>query len=118
MAKKKKSKKTKKLTKKITKNMKFSEVIMKYPNTIGVMMKYGLHCVGCQAASFETIQQGAKAHGLTDKQLNAMIDEMNKIIGEKKIEYKTSPIPKEKTLAEVEESKPKKKSFFKRIFGG
>ena len=61
----------------ITKKMSFSEVISKYPETTGVFLRYGMHCVGCIAASFETIEQGAKAHGIDPdklvKDLNAAI---------------------------------------------
>ena len=101
----------KRKTKKITKNMNFLEVLNKYPQSAGIMMNYGLHCVGCQAASFETIEQGAKAHGMPSKDLNKMIDEMNKLANEKKIEYKHEPIQKKQALV-----KPKrKKSFLKRL---
>jgi len=65
---------------KITKDMTIADVVQKYPQTAEVMLSYGLHCVGCHVASFETIEQGARAHGMTDKQLVSMIDEMNKKI--------------------------------------
>ncbi|RLE44936.1 disulfide oxidoreductase, partial [Candidatus Woesearchaeota archaeon] len=48
----------------ITKKMSFSALLSKYPETIEVFLRYGMHCVGCVAASFETIEQGAKAHGI------------------------------------------------------
>ncbi len=108
---KKKVKVVKKSKQKITKNMNFLEVLNKYPQSAGIMMNYGLHCVGCQAASFETIEQGAKAHGMPSKDLNKMIDEMNKLANEKKIEYKHEPVPKKQALV-----KPKKKSFLKKLF--
>lgn len=54
---------------KITKDSKLSEVVSKYPETIEVFMKHGLHCIGCAAAQFETIEIGAKAHGMDIKKL-------------------------------------------------
>ena len=62
---------------KITKNMTFQDVMDKYPNAIDVVMNYGLHCIGCHVSAFETIEQGAKAHGLTKKDIEKMIKEMN-----------------------------------------
>jgi hybrid cluster-associated redox disulfide protein len=62
---------------KITKNMKIEEVIKKHPETIGVFVKFGFHCVGCIAANFETIEEGAKAHGLTSEEV---VEELNKIV--------------------------------------
>ena len=64
----------------ITQDMTFGEVLEKYPETAQVMLSNGLHCIGCHIASYETIMQGAKAHGMTDKQIVKMIDEMNKAI--------------------------------------
>jgi len=55
--------------KKITKEMKIAEVIKKYPETLSVFIKNGIHCIGCAAATFETIEQGAMAHGITPEEL-------------------------------------------------
>ncbi len=63
--------------------MTFGEVLEKYPETAQVMLSHGLHCVGCHIASYETIKQGAKAHGMTDKQIVTMLDGMNKAIKKK-----------------------------------
>ncbi|MBL7147565.1 MAG: DUF1858 domain-containing protein [Nanoarchaeota archaeon] len=68
---------------KITKNMKLGDVISKHPKTIEIFLKNGLHCVGCHVASFETIEQGAKAHGMSDKNIENMIKELNKKAGGK-----------------------------------
>ena len=57
--------------------MTFQDVIDKYPNAIDVVMNYGLHCIGCHVSAFETIEQGAKAHGLNKKDIEKMIKEMN-----------------------------------------
>ena len=62
---------------KITKNMTFQDVMDKYPNAIDVVMNYGLHCIGCHVSAFETIEQGAKAHGLNKKDMEKMLKEMN-----------------------------------------
>ncbi len=56
---------------KITKDMSFGEVLKKYPQTVEVFLKYGMHCVGCVVAMYETIEQGAKAHGIDVKKLLA-----------------------------------------------
>jgi hybrid cluster-associated redox disulfide protein len=68
---------------KVTKNMTLGEVVEKYPASAVIMMKYGLHCVGCHAASWETIEQGAKAHGMSSKEIDKMLKEINKEISKK-----------------------------------
>ena len=49
---------------KISKGMTLGELVAKHPETVDVMLKYGLHCVGCHMAALETIEQGALAHGM------------------------------------------------------
>ncbi len=67
---------------KIGKNMALGELVAKHPETINVMFKYGLHCVGCHMAAHETIEQGAMAHGMDSKAIERMLKEMNAAIGE------------------------------------
>ena len=63
------------MTQNVTKNMSIAEVVMKWPETAGAFMENGLHCYGCAAARFETIEQGAMAHGVDpDKLIEAIND--------------------------------------------
>jgi len=71
-------KKEKKL---ITKDMTIAEVVSKYPKAIPVLMKYGMHCIGCPMALQETLEQGLAEHGMN---IDKMIDELNKIVKKKK----------------------------------
>lgn len=64
---------------KITKDMSIEEIINKHPNSAEIMFNYGLHCVGCHVASSESLEEGAKAHGLNDKQIADMVKEINKL---------------------------------------
>lgn len=62
---------------KITKKMNIEEIIRRYPETVEVFAKYGFHCIGCAAASFENIEDGAKAHGVTVEEI---VEDLNKAI--------------------------------------
>jgi len=53
----------------VTKKMSFSELIEKYPKSVEVLMESGMHCIGCAASAFETIEQGAIIHGLNPDEL-------------------------------------------------
>jgi len=53
----------------ITREMTIEEVVNKYPETIRVFMQAGLGCLGCSAARFENIEQGAQVHGIDIDQL-------------------------------------------------
>ena len=76
-----KKKATKKEKQKITKDMVISEVVAKHPETIEVFLEHGMGCFGCGIAQFETVEQGAAAHGLDLKKL---MDDLNKIVKKKK----------------------------------
>ena len=61
----------------ITKDMSMADVLKANPQAGEVMMKYGLHCVGCPMTMMETLEQGAKGHGLSDKDIEKMLEEIN-----------------------------------------
>jgi hybrid cluster-associated redox disulfide protein len=61
---------------KITKEMTIEDIVNKYPETIKVFMQAGLGCLGCSAARFENIEQGAMVHGIDIDQL---IADLNKV---------------------------------------
>ena len=61
----------------ITKETTIEEVVKKYPETMVVFMKHGLHCVGCHVSTFESIEEGAMAHGVD---VDALVIDLNKVI--------------------------------------
>lgn len=63
----------------ITKEMGIMDVVQKYPNTVDVFMNAGMGCLGCAAARFENIEQGAGAHGID---IDSLIEELNKVAAE------------------------------------
>ncbi len=59
---------------KITKEMPIGDVVRKHPETVPVFMKHGLHCIGCAVAAFESIAEGAAAHGID---VDALVTDLN-----------------------------------------
>jgi len=61
----------------ITKDMTIEEVVQQFPETIQVFSRHGVVCVGCSAAQYDNIEQGAILHGLDSdhllQELNACI---------------------------------------------
>jgi len=64
----------------ITKDMAISEAVSRYPETIPVLMKYGMHCIGCPMAMQETLEQGLSGHGID---VDSIIKELNKKVKKK-----------------------------------
>ena len=67
--------------KKVTKEMNIGDIARKYPDSIEVFAKHGMHCIGCAAAHFETLAQGCKAHGIDT---DALVEDLNKKIKKSK----------------------------------
>ncbi len=65
------------MTNKINENMSIGECVTKFPKTADVFIKHGMHCLGCAAAHFENIKQGAEAHNIDIKEL---VDDLNKSV--------------------------------------
>jgi len=65
---------------KITKNMTLGEVVRKYPQTVDVFLNYGLPCAMCHLAFHETVEEGAKSHGI---KLDKLLKDLNKSIKKK-----------------------------------
>lgn len=61
----------------ITKEMSIVEVVQQYPQTVQVFRNYGMGCLGCAAARFENIEQGAAAHGID---IAALVADLNKAV--------------------------------------
>lgn len=59
---------------KITKEMDIMSAVNNFPETVDVFQRFGMHCFGCMAARFESIEEGAMAHGIDVEQL---IKELN-----------------------------------------
>ena len=49
------------------------ETVQNYPATAEMFRSFGMGCLGCAAARFETIEEGGKAHGMDlDRLLTAL----------------------------------------------
>jgi len=64
----------------VTRETILGEIANKYPDSAKIMLEYGLHCVGCFANQFDTVEQGAMIHGLSDEELDEMIFRVNESI--------------------------------------
>lgn len=68
------------MSKTITKEMTITEIVQRWPETAGTFLKHGMHCLGCAAARFENVEQGAVAHGIDAE---ALVEDLNSTIEDK-----------------------------------
>lgn len=60
---------------KITKDMTIGEIVRNYPETIEILMGFGMGCVGCPSAQAETLEEAAMVHGMD---IDALVEALNK----------------------------------------
>lgn len=69
---------------KIGKKTPIMDLINKNPEVVPILLGYGLHCVGCSFSQFDTLEAGAKMHGMSDEDIKLMIKDVNGIISLKR----------------------------------
>ncbi|MCD4844580.1 MAG: DUF1858 domain-containing protein [Methanosarcinales archaeon] len=72
---------------KITGDMNIEEIVSNYPQTLGIFFQYGLGCIGCHAASYESLAEGVAAHGIS---LEAILKDINDLIANMEAEASTN----------------------------
>lgn len=66
---------------KIDRKMNLGELVELYPDLVPVLLEdYGLHCAGCFAAGFDTLEEGSRVHGFSDEEIEKMVARLNKIV--------------------------------------
>ncbi len=70
----------------VTRSMTIEEVFTRWPGKSQRLAQEitntGLHCVGCSAATYETLEAGMFGHGFSDEQIDALVERLNAILGE------------------------------------
>ncbi|MES2274045.1 MAG: iron-sulfur cluster assembly accessory protein [Chlamydiota bacterium] len=71
---------------KIIRTMTIEEIFKKFPSKSQVlaqaMTNAGLHCVGCSAATWETVEAGMYSHGMSDEEIDGLLKHLNGILNE------------------------------------
>jgi len=64
---------------KVTKDTIIEDVLKAHPKAVEILMKYNLGCIACMGATQESIEMGARMHGVDPepivKELNELFDE-------------------------------------------
>jgi hybrid cluster-associated redox disulfide protein len=63
--------------KSIDKTMLIAEIVDEFPDAIPLLIEKGMHCIGCGAAMFETLEEGFMAHGMDTIEIDKIVDELN-----------------------------------------
>ncbi len=61
----------------ITKDMTIGEIVRNFPNSIEILMSFGMGCVGCPSAQGESLEEAAMVHGMD---IEKLLEALNKAI--------------------------------------
>jgi len=57
--------------------MPISKIIKLKPRSARILLDFGLGCAGCELSAVETLEEGAKAHGLSDNEIKDLVQLIN-----------------------------------------
>jgi iron-sulfur cluster assembly protein len=85
----------------ISRTMTIEEILSSFPHKSQKLAQEitnaGLHCVGCQAATWETLEAGMLSHGFKEEQIDHLVVKLNAVLAE---EVKLDTIAMTKRAAE------------------
>ncbi|HIZ22387.1 MAG TPA: DUF1858 domain-containing protein [Candidatus Blautia faecigallinarum] len=64
---------------KVTKSMLIGQLINLDPNIAPILMRAGMHCLGCPSAQMESLEEAALVHGLD---ADILVQQINDFLGE------------------------------------
>ena len=59
----------------IEKNINLVDLIQGYPEKMDILLEAGMHCLGCMASQFETLEEACMVHGIDVDELVAKLNE-------------------------------------------
>jgi|JI9StandDraft_1071089.scaffolds.fasta_scaffold32280_4 iron-sulfur cluster assembly protein len=71
----------------VNKEMTISDILGNWPHKSQKLAQeitnMGLHCVGCGAATYETLEAGMLGHGMSEEDVQELVDRLNEVLAEK-----------------------------------
>ena len=64
---------------KVTKSMLIGELLTVDPNIAPILMRAGMHCLGCPSSQMESLEEAAMVHGLD---ADVLVAQINDFLGE------------------------------------
>lgn len=70
----------------IDRQMTIEEIFRRFPEKsqqlADELAHAGLHCIGCSASSWETLEAGMAGHGMNDAEISALLQRLNDVLNE------------------------------------
>lgn len=63
----------------VTKQMLIGQLLQLNPEIAGILMRAGMHCLGCPSSQMESLEEAAMVHGLD---ADMLVSQINDFLGE------------------------------------
>lgn len=63
---------------KVTKEMLIGQLLRLDPNIAVVLMRAGMHCIGCPSSQMESLEEAAMVHGMD---VDVLVQQINDFLG-------------------------------------
>ena len=63
----------------VTKQMLIGELLQLDPNIAGVLMRAGMHCIGCPSSQMESLEEAALVHGMD---ADVLVEQINDFLAQ------------------------------------
>ena len=64
---------------KVTKNTLIGQLLKIDPNIAAILMRAGMHCIGCPSSQMESLEEAAMVHGMD---VDVLVQQINDFLGE------------------------------------
>ena len=65
----------------ITRTISIEDLLSTYPETVGYLISKNIPCLVCGEPLWGTLEEVARDNGMNDEDINALVDEMNRMVG-------------------------------------
>lgn len=60
--------------------MNVMDIVALHPQAAGVLGEYGLHCVGCAFSALDSLEEGARSHGLSEDDVALIVRDLQELL--------------------------------------
>ena len=64
---------------KVTKNTLIGQLLQIDPNIAAILMRAGMHCIGCPSSQMESLEEASMVHGMD---VDVLVQQINDFLGE------------------------------------
>ncbi len=57
-----------------------ADILTLCPEAKDVLAEYGLHCIGCAANGLEALEDGGRAHGMEEEEIDELVSDLNDLL--------------------------------------